>query len=274
MVYTGSTGPRGALLAGGSGAQVKVSYDTQSTRPHAKAWHFRKKTGYSTATSARRTCRNRHCLVTAAWSGTCGCRKSVRRTCWRSPTRPSRATGPAPYARIGEGHARAGGAVRTRHRVRPRRCVRRAARLPRRGAVAPPASILEKLDVERKRHHRWRNLVVAATGTGKTIVRGTRLQALVRGEDGLGSDPRLLFVAHRQEILRQSLGVGRCSAMASSASSMSPAMFRRGGCTSSGPSSPSLRWLATTPRQTRSTWSSSTSFTVPAPPPTSGCSGT
>jgi hypothetical protein len=30
--------------------------------------------------------------------------------------------------------------------------------------------ILEKLDAERKRHHRWKNLVVAATGTGKTIV--------------------------------------------------------------------------------------------------------
>ena len=30
--------------------------------------------------------------------------------------------------------------------------------------------ILEKLDAERKRHSRWKNLVVAATGTGKTIV--------------------------------------------------------------------------------------------------------
>ena len=31
------------------GAQVKVCYDTQSTRLHAKAWMFRRETGYSTA---------------------------------------------------------------------------------------------------------------------------------------------------------------------------------------------------------------------------------
>ena len=32
------------------------------------------------------------------------------------------------------------------------------------------SEMLEKLDAERKRHGRWKNLVVAATGTGKTIV--------------------------------------------------------------------------------------------------------
>jgi len=30
--------------------------------------------------------------------------------------------------------------------------------------------MLEQLTVERYRHNRWKNLVVAATGTGKTIV--------------------------------------------------------------------------------------------------------
>src|SRR6185503_1037900 len=66
------------------------------------------------------------------------------------------------------------------------------------------------LDVEpwphqRERHHRFKNLVVAATGTGKTIVAALDYKRL-RGQHG---DLRLLFVAHRQEILRQSVGAFR-----------------------------------------------------------------
>ncbi len=66
--------------------------------------------------------------------------------------------------------------------------------------------ILEALTIERERHERHRNLVVAATGTGKTIVaaldyRGLRQKA--------GGDLSLLFVAHREQILTQSLGAFR-----------------------------------------------------------------
>jgi superfamily II DNA or RNA helicase len=58
---------------------------------------------------------------------------------------------------------------------------------------------LEALDSERQRGH-YRNLVVAATGTGKTWIAAfdyARLRRAGRGES-------LLFVAHRDEILRQS----------------------------------------------------------------------
>ena len=48
-VYTGSTERKALDWLVGIGAQVKVSYDTQSTRLHAKAWMFRRATGYSTA---------------------------------------------------------------------------------------------------------------------------------------------------------------------------------------------------------------------------------
>lgn len=68
--------------------------------------------------------------------------------------------------------------------------------------------ILEKLGAERKRHNRWKNLVVTATGTGKTIVAALDYKRL-SDEGALGHDPRLLFVAHRQEILKQSLGAFR-----------------------------------------------------------------
>jgi HKD family nuclease len=48
-VYTGSTERKALDWLVNLGAQVKVSYDTQSTRLHAKAWLFRRETGYSTA---------------------------------------------------------------------------------------------------------------------------------------------------------------------------------------------------------------------------------
>src|SRR4030095_2658069 len=48
-VYTGSTERKALDWLVKLGAQVKVSYDTQSTRLHAKAWLFRRASGYSTA---------------------------------------------------------------------------------------------------------------------------------------------------------------------------------------------------------------------------------
>ena len=61
--------------------------------------------------------------------------------------------------------------------------------------------ILEMLDVERNRHGKWRNLVVAATGTGKTVIAALDYKRFNRA----GMSPTLLFVAHRKEILDQSI---------------------------------------------------------------------
>jgi superfamily II DNA or RNA helicase len=65
--------------------------------------------------------------------------------------------------------------------------------------------MLERLSVERSRHHRHRNLVVAATGTGKTVVAALDFKALKVQL----VEPTLLFVAHRREILNQALGTFR-----------------------------------------------------------------
>jgi superfamily II DNA or RNA helicase len=63
--------------------------------------------------------------------------------------------------------------------------------------------MLDALAVERSVHDRHRNLVVAATGTGKTVVAALDYRRLA-GE--IAADrPPLLFVAHRKEILEQSL---------------------------------------------------------------------
>ena len=63
--------------------------------------------------------------------------------------------------------------------------------------------MLEALDAERQRGH-FRNLVVAPTGTGKTWVSAFDYQRLRKS-----GFERLLFVAHRNEILQQSQEVFR-----------------------------------------------------------------
>jgi superfamily II DNA or RNA helicase len=59
--------------------------------------------------------------------------------------------------------------------------------------------ILEKLEVERTIHHRYKNLLVAATGTGKTVISAFDYKQFKTKK----KSAKLLFVAHRKEILQQ-----------------------------------------------------------------------
>ena len=61
------------------------------------------------------------------------------------------------------------------------------------------SDILEQLTVERALHTRFRNLVVAATGTGKTLISAFDFANFVKEKP----DAKFLFVAHREEILKQ-----------------------------------------------------------------------
>lgn len=65
--------------------------------------------------------------------------------------------------------------------------------------------ILEKLEVERTVHNRYKNLVVAATGTGKTVISAFDFQEFIRKNN----KAKLLFLAHRKEILEQALATYR-----------------------------------------------------------------
>ncbi|WP_018028370.1 DEAD/DEAH box helicase [Porphyromonas somerae] len=65
--------------------------------------------------------------------------------------------------------------------------------------------ILDKLRVEREERGNFKNLIVAATGTGKTVISAFDYQEFARRH----SRSRILFTAHREEILRQSLSTFR-----------------------------------------------------------------
>jgi superfamily II DNA or RNA helicase len=70
--------------------------------------------------------------------------------------------------------------------------------------------ILEQLSIERQIHNRFRNLVVAATGTGKTLISAFDFARFIKEKP----DAKFLFIAHKEEILiqaRQSYrGVLKC----------------------------------------------------------------
>ncbi len=206
-VYTGSTERKALDWLVGLGAQVKVSYDTQSTRLHAKAWLFRRETGYSTAYIGSSNLSKSALLDGVEWNvrlsevaspDVLGKFDATFEGYWSSPEYEDYTATSEQTKRFDRAIAPAGGDD---------------------GLAAPlmflhvepwphQREILEKLAAERKRHDRWKNLVVAATGTGKTIVAALDYKR-VRDENALGRDPRLLFVAHRQEILKQSLGAFR-----------------------------------------------------------------
>lgn len=66
-------------------------------------------------------------------------------------------------------------------------------------------SILDRLDIEREVYGSYRNLIVAATGTGKTIVSAFDFKRFYKEKP----EARVLFLAHREEILKQSLSAYR-----------------------------------------------------------------
>jgi superfamily II DNA or RNA helicase/HKD family nuclease len=66
--------------------------------------------------------------------------------------------------------------------------------------------ILDILKTERELHFRFKNLVVAATGTGKTVISAFDWKRYYEANKG---NAKLLFIAHRKEILEQALGTFR-----------------------------------------------------------------
>lgn len=66
--------------------------------------------------------------------------------------------------------------------------------------------ILEKLQVDREEFGRMRNLLVAATGVGKTVISAFDYKRFKKNNQ---HKAKLLFVAHREEILKQSMDTFR-----------------------------------------------------------------
>ncbi len=209
--YTGATELR-ALdeLARLPGCEVRVSLDGRRTRLHAKAWLFRRASGFGSAYVGSAN------LSGAALTG--GMEWTVKITQRGQAALFERAVANFEtlwadseferYDPDNEGHRAAlAGALR--------REAQRAGTADGEAIAASDSALplpffdllpksyqqemLDALAQERARG-RWRSLVVAATGTGKTVVAAFDYRNLCRQ---FGGRPRLLYVAHRAEILRQ-----------------------------------------------------------------------
>ncbi len=200
--YVGATERRAVdELVRRFGAEVRISYEVQSTRLHAKAWLFRRNSGFDTAFVGSSNLSRAALLDGLEWN--------VRLSGVATPEllRKFSATFDSYWAdqafvaydpdtdgdRLDDALARSGN--------RDGRSTITLAGLEVR-PLPHQVSILEALDSERQVHHRHRNLVVAATGTGKTVVAALDYRRL---RQQLGRDLTVLFVAHRREILDQSL---------------------------------------------------------------------
>lgn len=200
--YLGATDARALdALVDEFGAEVRVNYETDRTRLHAKAWLLRRNTGFHTAYVGSSNLSHAALVDGLEWNvrlspvSTPHLLEKFRATFdsyWESrefePYRPT-----ADGARLREALEVAGG----------RR--QRDSAIMLSGLEVQPkpfqAEMLEELDAERSLHDRHRNLIVAATGTGKTVMAALDFRRLVR--ETHGRDLTLLFVAHRKEILTQ-----------------------------------------------------------------------
>lgn len=202
--YLGAT-ERAALdrLVRDFGAEVKVQFDSQRTRLHAKAWLFRRNTGFDTAYVGSSNLSRAAMLDGVEWNvrlsgvATPALLQKFRATFdsyWHDATFETYSPDDD-CDRLDDALAEAAGR-RTHDRVT----------LTLSGLDVRPypyqQEMLDQLEVERTVHDRHRNLVVAATGTGKTVVAALDYRRLSRPTPSL---PRLLFIAHRREILQQSL---------------------------------------------------------------------
>ncbi|MFS0732304.1 DUF3427 domain-containing protein [Microbacterium sp. 1P10UB] len=197
--YMGAT-ERAAIdrLAREFGAQVRVQYDAMRTRLHAKAWLFQRRSGFNTAYVGSSNLSKAALLDGVEWNvrlsgvGTPALLEKFQatfETYWNDASYevydPDR-----DRDRLDDALAEASGT---------RRHDRMTVSLS--GLDVRPypyqLEMLDALDAEREVHDRHRNLVVAATGTGKTVLAAFDYQRLG------GPERSLLFVAHRKEILTQ-----------------------------------------------------------------------
>ena len=212
-VYMGATDRKALDWLVERGAELRISTDTRRTRLHAKAWLFHRASGTSTAYIGSSNLSSAALLDGLEWNVRLAALEtpamlakfqSTFESYWEEGEFEPYASTPEEQSRIDHHLARARGdesvsssTALAWFNLRP---------------YAYQREMLDALAAERLLHHRWQNLVVAATGTGKTVLAAfdvARLHDDFPEHFPSPEPPPLLLIAHRKEILQQALATFR-----------------------------------------------------------------
>lgn len=183
--------------------QVKVSYDTKRTRLHAKTYIFYRNTDYTTAYVGSSNLSNAAISSGLEWNlkiakqdqpDTIKKISATFESYWNS----------SDFEDYSEEQKE-----RLEKALKAEKYFDSDSSQPYTFDISPypyQQEILDKIQAEREVRGNYKNLVVAATGTGKTVISAFDYKNFCKKQ---GRTVRLLFVAHREEILKQSVACFR-----------------------------------------------------------------